>query len=84
MRIKSLAVVAAFLSLAACTDGPTAERVLRQSGYKEVEITGYSWLACSKDDTYHTGFEATAPNGDRVTGAVCGGVFFKNSKISLD
>jgi hypothetical protein len=71
------------LSTTGCfTDKTTATRVLQDSGYKNIELTGYQYFTCSQDDDYSTGFHATAPNGVRVTGAVCA-EFFSGSHIRL-
>jgi hypothetical protein len=59
-------------------------RILEENGYTNIQITGYNWAACGQDDTYHTGFVATAPSGRQVTGTVCAGVFFKNSTIRFE
>lgn len=74
-------IAAAALVLAACTDPKEATRVLEENGYTEVKMTGYSFFACSKDDFFHTGFEATSVVGKRVEGTVCSGMLFKNSTI---
>jgi hypothetical protein len=64
--------LAAFL-LWGCTSEADASRVLRVSGYKNVQLTGYDWWGCGKGDTTCTGFTATAPNGERVKGSIgCG------------
>lgn len=85
--MRKFLIAAALLSsvlVAGCTDAPSTERVLRQQGYTEVTTTGYGFLGCGKDDTVRTGFAATAPNGERVTGTVCGGLLFKNNTVRLD
>lgn len=64
-------------------DGPTATRVLTESGYKNVKITGYRWFA-GNGDWYHTGFSAESPTGTSVTGTVTGGLIFKGNTIRLD
>ena len=79
---KTLALVA-ILGLAACTDSEGARRTAENHGLTEVRITGYRFFGCSKDDLYHTGFEARAPNGRRVTGVVCS-TFFKSNTLRLD
>jgi hypothetical protein len=61
------------LLLGACSDAPTAERVLSQNGYRDIKITGYAVFYCGRDDTYSTGFTATSPSGVPVKGAVCSG-----------
>ena len=66
-----------------CTDRPTAERVLRQNGYTNIEITGYRWGMGGENDTYVTGFRAKSPSGQVVTGAVCNG-FLKGATIRFD
>ncbi len=64
-----------------CTDAKTASRVLDENGYTEVEMTGYNFFACSREDFYHTGFIAVSSNGRSVEGTVCSGLLFKNSTI---
>lgn len=73
-----------FLSLAAaaCTNEGGAFHALKVSGYREVRLTGYSF-SCAKDDGTCTGFEATAPDGERVEGAVGCGLTFKGCTIRL-
>lgn len=74
----------AMLALGACTNAPDATRVLEENGYTNVQITGYNWLSCSKDDEVHTGFIAKSPNGRTITGTVCAGLLFKNSTIRFE
>lgn len=66
-----------------CTKSGETIRVLEQSGYSNIEITGWRPFAKSEDDFYSTGFRAKAPNGETVTGTVCSG-FFKGNTIRLD
>ena len=40
-------------------------------------------IGCAKDDEFRTGFAATAPNGERVTGVVCSG-WMKGATLRLD
>ncbi|TXN08961.1 hypothetical protein FV222_00380 [Methylobacterium sp. WL103] len=63
------------LALTACTDAPTAERVLRQNGYTDIQITGYDAFMCGQSDTFSTGFTARSVGGQRVSGAVCSAAF---------
>lgn len=72
--MKQLLTVAALL-LVACTDEPRSRRVLEESGYTDIHITGYAWGECSDSDTYHTEFMAKGPSGRSVEGAVCCGTF---------
>ena len=67
-----------------CTDPSTAQRVLSQNGYTDIQIKGYNFFSCSKDDTVHTGFSAKSPNGTIVEGTVCSGLLFKNSTIRFE
>lgn len=78
---KFLIFIAAVIGLAGCTDADNAHRILENSGYDNVQITGYNWFGCSEDDFQHTGFTATGPTGKPVSGTVCSGIFFKNSTI---
>jgi len=80
---KTLHIILAALLLAGCTQDDKARTTLENAGYKDIEITGYRpWMA-GKDDTYSTGFKATAPNGNKVSGAVTGGPL-KGSTIRFD
>lgn len=65
------------------TDPQGATKVLEANNYKDIKITGYKWFNGTKD-FYNTGFEATAPNGSKVSGNVSKGLFFKGSTIRLD
>jgi len=75
--MKRIALVALLIApmFASCTNEEAAARTLRVNGYKDVRLTGYEFWGCSKDDGTCTGFEATAPNGERVKGAVGCGLF---------
>jgi hypothetical protein len=94
--VGSLGVVGLFLlacaACAAClglacgwgaTEPESATRVLTQSGYHNVHITGYRWFACGEGDYYATGFWASSPSGELVTGTVCEG-WLKAKTIRLD
>lgn len=78
-----MALGAMMVTIGACSDAPTAERVLRQNGYTEIKTTGHSWFGCSKDDSFATSFEAKGPTGVRATGAVCSG-WLKGGSVRLD
>lgn len=75
---------AAVLALAGCTRPDHARQVLSDEGMKDITITGYSWFACGKDDSIHTGFEATSVSGRRVKGTVCEGMLFKNATVRYE
>ena len=58
-----------------CTDEERASDVLAKSGYTDIDINGYGFNKCSKDDSTCTSFTALSPAHVRVTGAVgCGRV----------
>jgi hypothetical protein len=82
--IKILAISLMSYFLFGCTDNVNAKRILEENGYTNIQFTGYAFFACSKDDTYHTGFTAISPSGKFVSGTVCAGLFFKNSTIRFD
>lgn len=68
------------------TDPDNAYRVLSLNNYKNIEVTGYRFFGCGHNDWYHTGFRATAPNGQTVTGVVCRGYWSwgKPNTIRID
>ena len=69
-KIILLAIMLCVTIGPACTNDEGAMRTLRVSGYTDVKLTGHSFMSCSDDDGSCTGFTATAPNGERVEGAV--------------
>ena len=70
--------------LCGCTQPDTARRVLADAGYSNVQMHGYDWFACGKDDTYADKFTATGPSGRQVSGVVCAGLMFKGATVRLD
>lgn len=80
---RLLFLSACILTLVGCTRPDDTRRVLEQSGYIQIEITGYRPFMAGKDDSFSTGFKAKAPNGQMVTGAVTGG-WLKGNTIRLD
>ena len=64
----------ALLCLASCTDEQRTRETLSKACFTEIQTTGYSWLACSDSDDFHTGFRAKNPNGVVVEGTVCCGM----------
>ena len=80
--MKKIIIAASLaLCLMSCTDPTDAKRVLEAQGFKNIEITGYNFFGCGKDDTYHTGFIAIGQNGQAIEGTVCRGLFFKGSTV---
>ncbi len=61
------------LALMGCTQPDKAVSVLHAHGFSSITTTGYKLFACSEDDIYATGFEATSITGNRVEGVVCSG-----------
>lgn len=78
-----IALVVALL-FTGCTQQDSTIRVVTDAGYTNVQTHGYSWFACSKDDTYATKFTAVNSNGKTVSGTVCSGLLFKGSTIRFD
>jgi prepilin-type N-terminal cleavage/methylation domain-containing protein len=65
--------------------GESANRILSQQGYKDIVLKGWRPFKCSSSDSmfFTDAFTATAPNGDKVSGAVCGNLF-KSHTVRLD
>jgi hypothetical protein len=75
--IVCIAVAALFvvvLGTTGCTNATRTELTLRDAGYNEITITGWKPLTCSDSDQFATGFTATNPRGDKVSGTVCCGL----------
>lgn len=79
--MKKLLLPIILLLATACTDDAAARRTLQAQGLTDVTITGWSAFSCSEDDFTSTGFKATNVQGNRVSGAVCCGMLFKNCTI---
>ncbi len=69
LLLSSLTVV--FL-LTGCVDKDKAQRILQKEGYTNIQLTGYDWFGCSRDDTFRTGFTAIK-DGKNYEGTVCNG-----------
>lgn len=72
------------ITLSSCTDEAEAQRILTANGFTNIEYTGRAWFACAESDTYATGFKAKGPTGQTIEGAVCSGLFWKNSTIRFN
>lgn len=92
MKIETIAkfivatiIVSGFFLIApkACTQEEKTTRLLEQQGYTNITITGWRPSMAGKDESFSTGFEATSPNGQRVSGAVTGALL-KGSTIRFD
>lgn len=77
--ILMLCIGAAFIGI---TDKSAVDEYAKVEGWTDVKLTGYSFFACSKDDWYHTGFEAKK-NGIPIKGTVCSGLLFKGKTLRL-
>lgn len=78
---KYILILCLFIS--ACTDEPTAARILVNDGYTNIKFTGYNFLACGQGDFYSTGFIATK-NNHQIKGTVCSGLLYKNATIRFE
>ena len=80
---KLLLALLVCIAATGCTAPDRSRTVLEGAGYTHIEFTGYSWFACSEDDTYRTAFKAIGPTGKAVSGTVCAGLF-KGATIRMD
>lgn len=65
-----------------CSRPDSANKVLHQNGYTDIEITGWKFFGCDGNDFFSTGFKAKSPIGFPVSGNVCEG-WFKGATIRL-
>jgi hypothetical protein len=84
LKMKKLFVLCFCLLIVSCTNSKNVSKFLDKEGYTEIEITGYQWFSCSKDDWFHTGFKATNMKGNVVEGTVCEGLLFKGKTIRFE
>jgi len=82
--LKKTLICLLFATLIGCTNQNDAVNALQDAGFTNIQLTGYNFFACSKDDTYSTGFIAINPQGRVVKGTVCSGLIFKNSTIRFN
>lgn len=81
--MKRLLFIFFVLFFVSCTSPENAQRVLEQSGYTNIKITGFRFFGCGQDDVFRTGFTAVGPSGKNIEGVVCGD-FIKASTIRVD
>ena len=81
--MKKVILLATVLVFTGCTQPEKAEKLLKQHGFSEVEITGWKPFIASKGEVFSTGFRAKAQNGETVEGAVTGGIL-KGSTIRFE
>lgn len=80
--MKIIGVLLMCVFLAACSDPKTAERVLTDHGYTDIQIHGHSFWGCSDNDNFTTKFTAKAPTtGRAVNGVVCSNWWGKGATI---
>jgi hypothetical protein len=73
--LKTLAICVIMTLVVGCTAQDKSKKVLESQGYTEVQMTGYSMFSCDENDSYSDEFTAKSPNGVKVQGAVCSGIF---------
>lgn len=80
-RFKTFCLLFSACLIGACSAPSRAVRTLHSSGYTDVKTTGWAPFTCGEDDTFSTGFSATNPQGDRVSGTVCCGLITKSCTV---
>ncbi len=78
--MRSLLLIAC-LAVIGCANEDASRAALRNHGFTEIEITGWSPFSCSRDDSWSTGFRAKNPVGKMVRGVVCCGLVFKSCTV---
>jgi hypothetical protein len=82
--MKNLLTLLIAICLIGCTvDQATAEQVLADEGFHDVQVTGWAPFSCSDDDTFKSHFCASRtvvnPDGTtserHVSGTICCGYF---------
>jgi len=73
--IMTLGVIALGAFCLSCDSPDRATMTLRQAGYTDIRTTGWDPFSCGEDDMFTTGFTATNPRGDTVSGVVCCGLW---------
>lgn len=84
--LMASALAVSLASLAGCYDPATAQRVLGDAGYSQIEVQRepvFAFARCDKHDLYETWFVAMGPAGRTVKGAVCRGLF-RGSLVRVD
>lgn len=70
--MKKIMIISLALTLAACSDEKAATNALDNLGMKNIKTDGYPFFNdCGEKYAYATKFEASNPNGKRVSGVVC-------------
>lgn len=69
-----LILVSLVVGLVGFSDSEGTTKVLTQMGYTHIETTGVRPFARGENELYSTGFRATSPTGQIVTGTVTKGL----------
>lgn len=70
--MRRIALVAVLLFSACTSSESDVRRVLEDEGYMDVEVGGYAWFGCGRDDEFRNHFRARR-GGRVVEGVVCCG-----------
>lgn len=83
--MKYIALVLTITLLCSCAPmrDETAIRALSATGYTKIELHGMAFFGCDKNDFFRKSFTAKSPNGQSVSGVVCGG-FLKGATVRID
>lgn len=77
-------VIGGFALLGSCgVNESNAKSTLEAQGMTNVEVGGYPFWGCDKDDTFKSKFTATGANGKPVSGVLCQG-WFKGITVRFD
>lgn len=63
-----------------CGAGSEGIEAVEKSGFRDVQLDGRAWMACSQHDSFTSHFTATNAQGQRVSGVVCCG-FLKSCTV---
>jgi len=81
--IKKLLIICVAITLTACSQPETAQKVLASQGFTKIQTQGWGMFGCGQDDTFSTKFTAVGAKGENVSGVVCGG-WMKGSTVRFD
>lgn len=82
--VFALVAVAVMFGPMSCPNAKQAVEVLEAEGYTNIKTTGGAGTAsCGSDDSSATGFTATGPTGQRLSGVVCCGLMFKACTVRV-
>lgn len=72
--MKKLIFAAVCVMFVGCSAPDRSRDTLVKAGFSNIQLKGYAWMGCGKDDNYSTKFTATNPLGMQVDGVVCCGM----------